>query len=234
MYCCAMARTKDPAIRTLLLERAAHMLRTREPITLRSLVTGTGVSTMAVYTYFGGMDGMWKALRQEGFTRLAARFAAVPVSADPVQDLTALLASYVGNALQHPDLYRVMFDASVDLDDLAAADATLEYLVHATRRAKDARRFRDDLDPLDLATQVWAIGHGLVSLIANGPLPPGTLDYGVPMLTAQFIGAGDQPDQSRASVARGWEHQDCTDGHSEVAHDRQQGYDYECQPRPLG
>ncbi|MGW8537942.1 TetR/AcrR family transcriptional regulator [Rhodococcus qingshengii] len=200
-----MARMKDPAIRTRLLERAAHMLRTREPITLRSLVAGTGVSTMAVYTYFGGMDGMWKALRQEGFTRLAARFAAVRVSADPVQDLTALLASYVGNALEHPDLYRVMFDASVELDDLAAADATLEYLVQAVRRAQDAGRFRAELGPLDLATQAWVIGHGLVSLVANGPLPLGALDYGVPMLTAQFVGAGDRPEQSRVSVARGWE-----------------------------
>ncbi len=205
MYCCVMARMKDPAIRTLLLERAAHMLRAREPITLRSLVAGTGVSTMAVYTYFGGMDGMWKALRQEGFTRLAARFAAVRVSVDPVQDLTALLASYVGNALEHPDLYRVMFDVSVELDDLAAADATLEYLVQAVRRAQDAGRFRAELDSLDLATKAWAIGHGLVSLVANGPLPRGTLDYGVPMLTAQFIGVGDRPDQSRASVVRGWE-----------------------------
>src|SRR5882757_3108394 len=101
-----MARTKDPAVRTLLIERAAHMLRTREPITLRSLVAGTGVSTMAVYTYFGGMDGVWQALRQEGFTRLAARFAAVATSGDPVRDLTALVAAYLGNALDHPDLYR--------------------------------------------------------------------------------------------------------------------------------
>lgn len=161
---------------------------------------------MAVYTYFGGMDGMWKALRQEGFTRLEARFATVPVSADPVQDLTALLASYVGNALQHPDLYRVMFDASVELDDLVAADATLEYLVQAARRAQAAGRFRAEHDPLDLATQTWAIGHGLVSLVANGPLPPRTLDYGVPMLTAQFTGAGDRPERSRASAVRGWAH----------------------------
>ena len=145
------------------------MLRTREPITLRSLVAGTGVSTMAVYTYFGGMDGLWKALRQEGFTRLAARFATVPTSEDPVQDLTALGAAYLGNALDHPDLYRVMFDASFDLEDLEAADATLDYLVRAAERAKDAGRFRADTDPLELATQSWAVAHGLVSLVATRP-----------------------------------------------------------------
>ncbi|MBB4931693.1 AcrR family transcriptional regulator [Lipingzhangella halophila] len=202
-----MARTKDPAVRTMLIERAAHMLRTREPITLRSLVDGTGVSTMAVYTHFGNMDGLWQALRQEGFTRLKARFAAVAMSADPVRDLAVLVAGYLGNALDHPDLYRVMFDATFDLEDLQAADDTLEYLVQAARRARDdAGRLRADIDPLELATQSWAIAHGLVSLVANGPLPRQTLDYGVPMLTALFTSAGDQHDRCRASVEQGWTH----------------------------
>ncbi|APU17152.1 MULTISPECIES: TetR/AcrR family transcriptional regulator [Actinoalloteichus] len=199
-----MARTKDPAVRTLLIERAAHMLRVREPITLRSLVAGTGVSTMAVYTYFGGMDGMWKALRQEGFTRLAARFAATAASDDPVEDLTGLIAAYLGNALDHSDLYRVMFDANFDLEDLAAADATLEYLVQAVDRARRAGRFVADTDPLELATQSWAVAHGLVSLVAGGPLPQATLAGGVPLLTALFVGRGDDPDRCRRSVEGAW------------------------------
>lgn len=199
-----MARAKDPAIRTQILERAAHMLRVREPITLRSLVAGTGVSTMAVYTYFGGMDGMWKALRQEGFTRLAASFASVAATPDAVADLTAYVASYVRLALAHPDLYRVMFDANFELEDLAAADATLECMVDAARRARDARRFEPGVVPLDLATQCWAIGHGLVSLVTNGPLPADTLRHAVPLLTAVFIGVGDEPDRCRQSVDGGW------------------------------
>ncbi|AXB41172.1 TetR/AcrR family transcriptional regulator [Amycolatopsis albispora] len=199
-----MARAKDPAVRTLLLERAAQMLRTREPITLRSLVAGTCVSTMAVYTHFGSMDGMWQALRQEGFTRLAARFAELEPSPDPVRDLAALVAAYLRNALEHPDLYRVMFDANFELEDLKAADATLEYLVRAADRGRAAGRFRDEVVPLDLATQSWAIGHGLVSLVANGPLPRDTLDYGVPMLTALYVSVGDDPGDCRASVEAGW------------------------------
>ncbi|MFC3997590.1 TetR/AcrR family transcriptional regulator [Nocardiopsis sediminis] len=199
-----MARTKDPAVRTMLIERAAHMLRIREPITLRSLVAGTGMSTMAVYTHFGGMDGMWKALRQEGFTRLAGRFAALTATTDPVRDLAALVAAYLGNALDHPDLYRVMFDATFELEDLKAADATLEHLVQAARRARDTGRFHPGTDPLELAIQSWAIGHGLVSLVATGPLPPQTLDHGAPMLTALYISVGDEAARCRTSVEQGW------------------------------
>lgn len=180
------------------------MLRTREPITLRSLVAGTGVSTMAVYTYFGGMNSMWQALRQEGFIRLGERFATVTVSTDPVRDLVALAAAYLRNALDHPDLYRVMFDVSFDLEDAQAADDTLRYLVRAAERGRKAGRFRADVDPLELAIQIWVIGHGLVSLVATGPLPRDTLDLVTPMLTALFIGAGDQPDRCGASVKEGW------------------------------
>lgn len=201
-----MARTRDPAVRSLLIDRAAHMLRTREPITLRSLVAGTSVSTMAVYTHFGGMDGVWRALRQEGFTRLGARFATVPTSGDPLRDLAALVAAYLRNALDHPDLYRVMFDATFDLEDAQAADDTLAYLVRAAERARATRRLRADIDPLDLAIQSWAIGHGLVSLVATGPLPRQALDHGAPMLTSLFVGAGGRPDSCRSSVEQGWTH----------------------------
>jgi AcrR family transcriptional regulator len=199
-----MARTKDPAVRTQLLERAAHLLRTREPLTLRSLVAGTGVSTMAVYTYFGDMNGVWKALRQEGFTRLAARFAEVVPSGDPVEDLTTLITAYLGNALDHTDLYRVMFDANFALEDLKAADATLEYLVQAAGRARAAGRFRAGIEPLELATQSWTIAHGLVSLVANGPLPRETLANGVPLLIGLFVHLGDNPRKCSRSVENGW------------------------------
>lgn len=180
------------------------MLRTREPITLRALVAGTGVSTMAVYTYFGGMDGLWKATRQEGFSLLAARLAGLSMSADPVRDLAALGAAYLANALDNPDLYRVMFDATFDLEDAAAADDSLHALVHAVERAKAGGRFLPDVEPLELATQSWAIGHGLASLVATGPLPRAALDHGIPMLTALFTSAGDAPARCRRSVEHGW------------------------------
>ncbi|PWV79088.1 TetR/AcrR family transcriptional regulator [Nocardia neocaledoniensis] len=199
-----MARTKNPAVRSMLIERAALLLREREPVTLRGLVRGTEVSTMAVYTYFDGMDGLWRAVRQEGFTRLAARLADVPDTTDPVRDLAALGAAYLANAMANPDLYRVMFDAEFDLEDARAADATLERLVRAADAARAAGRFRAEIDPLELATQSWTIGHGLAALVATGPLPPTTLDHGIPLLTALFVAAGDDPARCARSVAAGW------------------------------
>lgn len=199
-----VVRTKNPAVRTRLIERAAQMLRAREPVTLRSVVRDTGLSTMAVYTYFGGMEGLWQAMRQEGFTRLATELGTVTRTEDPVRDLTALGAAYVSNGMANPDLYRVMFDATVDLENPAAADDSLDILVTTVDRAKEAGRFSTGVDARSLATQCWAIGHGLVSLVATGPLPREALALGAPMLVAMFVNSGDIPEACRDSVARGW------------------------------
>lgn len=159
---------------------------------------------MAVYTYFDGMSGLWKAVRQEGFTRLAAKLARVTETDDPVSDLAALGAAYLSNAMENPDLYRVMFDSDYELEDSATADRSLEHLVVAVLRAKRANRFRADVEASDLATQTWVIGHGLASLVATGPLPRQVIGYGVPMLTALFVAAGDDPTRCRRSVQAGW------------------------------
>ncbi|WP_369254716.1 TetR/AcrR family transcriptional regulator [Geodermatophilus amargosae] len=200
-----MPRRPDPAVRLQLVERAARMLAAREPVTLRALVEGTGASTMAVYTHFGGMPGLWSAVRQEGFTRLTARLAAVPRTDDAVHDLAALGVAYARTALEHPELYRAMFDAGADLADEAAADASFDRLVAAAARARDEGRLAPDADPRTLATQVWAAGHGLVSLVVQGVLPAEVL---APLTTSTTVAllaaAGDEPGRCRASVEAAW------------------------------
>lgn len=192
-------------MRRTLVEQTAALLARREPVTLRAIATAAGTSTMAVYTHFDGMPGLWRAVRQEGFTRLAARLAAVPTTADPVTDLMALGSAYVANAVAHPDLYRTMFDAIVELDDQAGADAGFEVLVTAAERAVAAGRFAAGTDARTVATQVWATGHGIVSLHLGGVLPLEAVDALVPpTIEALFVAAGDDPARCRRSIRRGW------------------------------
>ncbi len=181
------------------------MLAGHEPVTLRSLVEGTGASTMAVYTHFGGMPGLWRAVRQEGFTRLAAHLAAVGSTTDPVRDLMALGAAYVSNALANPALYRAMFDLDAELEDPQAATATFQVLVSGAERAHRAGRLAPACDPQELATQFWAVGHGLSMLVLSGVLRREDLDVHAPaMAAALLVAAGDQPARCRRSVRTGW------------------------------
>lgn len=162
---------------------------------------------MAVYTYFGGMPGLWRAVRQEGFTRLAVRLQAVEPSADPVRDLAALGAVYVANALDNPALYRAMFDTVAELEDPNAAGRSFRVLTAAATRARTEGRFAGTCDPETLALRQWASGHGLVMLVLSGVLPDAAVDDHAPgMTTALFIDAGDDARRCRTSVAAGWAH----------------------------
>lgn len=186
----------------MLIERAAGMLARREPVSLRALVAGTGVSTMAVYTHFDGMPGLWRAVRQEGFARLAGRLAEVPTTDDPVRDLAALGAAYAANAAASPDLYRAMFDAAADLEDQAVADGSFDLLVGATARAREVGRLRADVEPARVALRNWAAGHGVTMLVLGGILDPEVAATENDALTVAILtDAGDDPERCRASVA---------------------------------
>lgn len=205
MYPGQVPRSPDPEIRALLVERAAQMLARREPVTLRSVVAGTGASTMAVYTHFGGMPGLWRAVRQEGFERLAARLAQVGRTEDPVRDLVALGAAYVANALEHPHLYRAMFDTAADLEDPTVADHSFGALVAGAERARASGRLAPDTDVEGLALRAWTAGHGMTLLVLSGVLPLAVLRAQSPEVwTALLVAAGDEPSRCAASVRAGW------------------------------
>lgn len=181
------------------------MLARREPVTLRSVASAAGVSTMAVYTYFDGMPGLWESVRQEGFTRLGDRIAAVKPARDPVRYLAGLGVAYVENALANPNLYRVMFESNFDLRDADAAASTFELLVLGVDAAKRAHRFYAAIDANDLAVRLWADGHGITSLAVTGVLPRADLPrHAIANSVALFIAAGDRRDLAERSLAAAW------------------------------
>jgi AcrR family transcriptional regulator len=200
-----MPRAADPAVRLALLETAAELLARREPVTARSLAERVGTSTTALYTHFGGMPGLWRAVRSEGFVRLGRRLATVPRTDDPVRDLAALGAAYLDSARADPFLYRAMFDAAADLEEPAVADDAFALLVEAADRARRAGRLAAASDPLAVATRYWAGGHGLAMLVVTGVLPPEALAlHGPELAVAALVAAGDEPTRCRASVLAGW------------------------------
>ena len=204
----AMARQVDPAVRSRLIEVTARQIALGEPVTLRGVTAAAGTSTMAVYTHFGGMDGLWSSIRREGFVRLRTRLAALTPGRDPVTDLTEVGAVYARAALEEPDLYSVMFDNRRGEPRPTEADETFGVLVDAVGRAKDAGRFPRVRDAVPAATQLWASTHGAVTLTITGALDPDALPSLPSLLTAMatsaYVGFGDDPAAARRSVRRIW------------------------------
>src|SRR6266487_3392701 len=97
--------------RPALIEAAARLIATEgaDGLTLRRVAQEVGTATMAIYTHFGGMPELRRAVRQEGFARLMARAEQVGESDDPVADLAGLGLAYYQLAMSNPHLYRAMY-----------------------------------------------------------------------------------------------------------------------------
>lgn len=167
----ARPRPHDDALRAALVELASQTVAAggSGALSLRTVAAAAGTTTAAIYTLFGGRDGLVQAVVDEGFRRFAERLAAVPRTQDPAADLLALGLAYRDNALANPHYYRVMFGPGAA--DRPGADGPS--LVRPTFRVlHDAvARLPGVPDAEELALRLWALVHGLVSLELGGLLP---------------------------------------------------------------
>jgi AcrR family transcriptional regulator len=195
-----MPKSPDPQVRTALIDTAALLLgQGPEVLTTRRLAEQVGTSTMAVYTHFRGMDDLRKAVRKEGFDRLAAHLEAVGPTDDPVADVAASGGAYLFNAITNAHLYRFMFMEAIDEDD-DIGDSTFERLVAGVERAIQSERWHK-ADPYAVATQLWALTHGIVTLHLAGLMTlPEAIDCVTDGGRNLFIGFGDEPAAADRSI----------------------------------
>ena len=193
------------AMRTALIEAAARLIATEGAagLTLRRVADQVGTSTMAIYTHFGGMPELRRAVRREGFARLAERIAPIGEGDDPVADVAMLGLEYYDHAISDPHLYRVMFmEQPLDEDDAQTGWDTFGTLQAAMRRCIEAGRFAP-ADAEDLAREIWALTHGVVTLqlaqLLSGEEALRCLAGAVAKL---FRSYGDDPDATADSFAR--------------------------------
>jgi AcrR family transcriptional regulator len=175
-----MARIVDDT-HAALRDAAIRLLATEGPsaLTVRRIAAEAGVSTMNVYSRFGGKDGIVEELFVDGFERLEQAMRATPSTDDPLTDLRACGQAYRTFAEEHPTSYAVMFDAAVPDHEhgeraMVAGQRALGLLVERVRRALDAGQLHGDA--AQIAVSLWAANHGLVSLEMKGAGPP-TIDW---------------------------------------------------------
>ncbi|HQY14244.1 MAG: TetR/AcrR family transcriptional regulator [Actinobacteria bacterium] len=153
-----------------LLRAADGLLATEGPsaLTVRRIAAEAGMSTMNVYSRFGGKDGVVEQLFLHGFELLAGGMGEVGATDDPIADLRRCGQAYRRFASEHSTLYSVMFERVVaDYEPTPAAKAaalgTLELLAARLQRAMDAGLVRR-MDATHAAAIVWSTCHGVISL----------------------------------------------------------------------
>ena len=167
-----MQQHHDETSRALL--EAAHRLLAEhgsEALTVRRIATEAGMSTMNVYSRFGGKDGVVDELYVDGFNRLFGAINAVEATDDFAADLMGMSHAYRQFALDHPTYYKVMFRAAIhdfnpSDEAIEMALAGLDVFVDRVRHGQALGTVRSDdgYPATEIAAWLWASCHGLVSL----------------------------------------------------------------------
>jgi AcrR family transcriptional regulator len=209
-----MAPTADPAVATRLVEVAARILdqEGRGAINVRRVTRDAGVSTMAIYTHFGGIDELFAAIWREGYLRFGAALVEPAVTADAVADWMTQGWAYRRFALEEPHLYKVMFGPELTAvhderpDDGDVASQAFVALLDRLDRCVAAGRFAID-DVFTAGEVAWSTVHGAMEIELSGYHAARGRDpvrgFGE-CLRRLAIGFGDEPDQARRALARAW------------------------------
>ncbi|MFF2023070.1 TetR/AcrR family transcriptional regulator [Streptomyces sp. NPDC058171] len=165
-------RTNDEAVRERLVACATELLATRprESVTVRAVAAAAEASTTAVYSLFGGKDGLIGAVRDRAVAGLFQDLATVRPSTDPLADLYALAVAYRRWGRGHSHLYTVLFGGVQSFDPSGAVGAAdpIRPLLAAIDRAVAASVLAGETT--SIAVSIWGTLHGLVTLELAGAL----------------------------------------------------------------
>lgn len=171
-----MNRSHDETSEALL--AAAHRLLAEtgpDSLTVRRIATEAGMSTMNVYSRFGGKDGVVDELYADGYRRLVDVITAVPTTDEVAGDLERVAQAYRTFAVENPTYYGIMFRSTVhgfhpSEESTALGLGGLASLVERVQAGQDSGVITNsDVDTsADIAGWLWATCHGLVSLELDG------------------------------------------------------------------
>jgi AcrR family transcriptional regulator len=161
-------RTADVGDALLQAARSSFFNEGFAGLSLRRVAEQAGCTTMAVYTRFGGKDGLVQVLFDEGFDQLRQAQAAVDPRLAPAARVLALCLAYRQTAHTFPHHYALMlgahgsgFEPSAQSRQRSAS--TLTTLVDAVAATLPKTRQRQ-ARATALAHRVLALCHGWVSL----------------------------------------------------------------------
>jgi AcrR family transcriptional regulator len=159
------------ALRERILQTAEALLQAEglQALSLREVARRAGVTHQAPYHHFADRESILSELMTRGFDELARRLTrANAATTGQRQNLLLAGAAYVGYALEHPGVFRIMFrrelcDARRFPAAMAASDRAYQELLRLVALQHGGAR-----DPA-LVSTYWALVHGLAGLLIDGP-----------------------------------------------------------------
>lgn len=140
-----------------------------QALTTRRLADAAGVTTMTIYSRFGGMDGVSSAVFDVGFAQLTERLRAVEATGAAAQDVLESCRAYRRFGVENPGLYSIMFERAIPLDPESTSSVAAESFDELVQRI--SRLVGADGGTATVhahAYGLWALCHGLVNLETTG------------------------------------------------------------------
>jgi AcrR family transcriptional regulator len=183
-------------------------------IKARTVASAAGLSTMVVYSHFGGIPELTRAVIDQGFKELEAAFSRLPVTDDPIADLAVQGLTCRRVAHDNPHLYDLMFGLSTrgsyrpqQAESPGASGrspafrAAYAHVADACARLVKSGRVTQQ-DPDGVAAQLWSFVHGFITLELaetfvgfDDPVRQVLLPLGVNV----SVGLGDTRERAEAS-----------------------------------
>lgn len=176
----------DDAVAERLVDSARRLLAAGglDRVTVRSVAIGAGVSTMNVYSRFGGKDGLLDVLYREGFEALGAQLAAIDEPDLPGR-IRAFAASYRTFALAHPARYELMFGGEgCGFEPSEGSAAVARRVLAGIAALIDEASQRGEItlprgvDAVHVAAILWAMCHGAL-VFETGSVADSVVDWSV-------------------------------------------------------
>jgi len=167
------AKQRTPELRSRLLEAAVATLNEEgvARLTTRRVAEQAGTSVPAVYELFDDKAGLVRAIYFEGFHMLGAALSGVPVTADAVADVEALVPVFRRFCLEYSRLAQVMFsrpfaDFDPGPEERAAGESVRDIFLSRIQRCLDDGYLAGNA--VDIAHVLLALAKGLAVQEAGG------------------------------------------------------------------
>lgn len=167
-----MTRTREAYhhgdLRTTLLQVGSELLEREglDALTMRGVARAAGVSHAAPYHHFADKTALLGAIAVQGFEALDREITERGGGTAAADRLQGAAGTYVGFAVDHPELFRLMFSSvtsSPDGDPELRSAAQQAYK-HITGTLPDE----------SAAVAAWSIVHGLAMLLLDAQVSGGT------------------------------------------------------------
>ncbi len=145
-----------------------------DAVSLRAVARGLGVSEAAPYHHFTGKQDLLAVLVADAYGAFGQHLTEAITAAgpDPMERLRALVLAYIRYGLESRGRYRLMFGEHMiklaNNPDVAAAARPTRLILE---KAVAACVGPEHTDSVALENTVWALAHGITSLVGEAEIP---------------------------------------------------------------